>query len=92
METTAWNIQPFFKVDKFSGESFDDFRSSVESAVALAGIDDALRPQFVRKSLVESALRFFNGLPEAVRNDYDQLMERLGRRYNKTNNGAFRVL
>ena len=91
----AANIQPYIKVDKFSGklgESFDDFRSSIESAVALAGIDDALRPQFVRMNLAESALRFFNGLPEAVRNDYDQLMERLGRRYNNTDNGAFHVL
>ena len=91
----AANIQPYIKVDKFSGklgESFDDFRSSIESAVALAGIDDALRPQFVRMKLAESALRFFNGLPEAVRNDYDQLMERLGRRYNNTDNGASHLL
>ena len=82
IETIAANIQPYIKVDKFSGklgESFDDFCSSIESVVALAGIDDALRPQFVRMNLAESALRIFNGLPEAVRNDYDQLMERLGR-------------
>ena len=35
----AANIQPYIKVDKFSGklEAFDDFRSSIESAVAVSG-------------------------------------------------------
>ena len=43
-------------------------------------------------NLSESALRFVNGLPEAVRNDYDQLMDRLGRRYSNTYTGAFHIL
>ena len=42
--------------------------------------------------LVKSAFRFSNGLPQAVSNDFDQLMDRLGRRYNNTDNGAFHVL
>ena len=77
-------IQPFVNLQPFKGtkgENLEEFFRQLTSCMKVAGIPDANRHTYLYLQLKGCALAFFDQLPQATREDYDNAVATLRERY-----------
>ena len=73
-------IQPFVNLQPYEGtekENLNEFIRQLESCIQIAGIANNDRHQYLHLHLKGGALTYFDQLPDAVRQDYDQALATL---------------
>ena len=77
-------LQPFINLQPFSGlesDNFNQFENPLRSCIGLAGVEEANRHLYLHLHLKGTALSFFDQLPEATRQNFDEALTSLRNRY-----------
>ena len=77
-------LQPFINLQPFSrleSDNFNQFENQLRSCIGLAGVHEANRHLYLHLHLKGTALSFFDQLPEATRQNFDEALTSLRNRY-----------
>ena len=75
-------VEPFHGNEE---ESFAEFESLLTSSIALVNVQQNARCHFLKLNLKGGALQFYEQLPDAIRNDFEQAKTQLRNTYTTAN-------